>query len=115
MKFDFTGKTVLITGAASGMGAATARLFADCGADVLIADRNAEQAQQIANAIGAHDPLIGDVSARRIGQPSITVHNHVLDTVSRKQGRGSRARRTCPDDQHISFDFRHFVLPFRAI
>lgn len=34
--FDFAGKTALITGAASGIGAATARLLADCGAAHLV-------------------------------------------------------------------------------
>ena len=56
------GKIVIITGGASGMGAASAREFAQQGAVVNIVDRNAELAQQIAQEIGAEDPLIGDVS-----------------------------------------------------
>lgn len=35
---DFTGKTVVITGAASGIGRATARLFAENGASIVIGD-----------------------------------------------------------------------------
>src|SRR5207245_2357275 len=35
---DFTGKVALITGAASGMGLATARAFAEGGAAVVLAD-----------------------------------------------------------------------------
>jgi NAD(P)-dependent dehydrogenase (short-subunit alcohol dehydrogenase family) len=59
---DFTDKVVLVTGAASGMGAATAREFSAAGARVLIVDRNAELAVQVASDIAADPPLIGDVS-----------------------------------------------------
>ena len=59
---NFTNKIALITGAASGMGAATARELAAGGAQIVIVDRNAELAQQVANEISAPNPLIGDVS-----------------------------------------------------
>jgi NAD(P)-dependent dehydrogenase (short-subunit alcohol dehydrogenase family) len=35
---DFTGKVALVTGAASGMGLATAQAFAEAGAAVVMAD-----------------------------------------------------------------------------
>lgn len=59
---DFTGKVALITGAASGMGAATAREFMAAGGKVVIVDRNGPLAQQVAAEIGADSPVIGDVS-----------------------------------------------------
>lgn len=59
---DFTGKTVLITGGASGMGAATAREFAAAGANVVIVDQNGPLAKTVAAEIGAREPLLGDVS-----------------------------------------------------
>ncbi len=40
-QFDFRGKTACVTGAASGIGRATASLFADLGAVVHVADRDA--------------------------------------------------------------------------
>lgn len=46
------GKVALVTGAASGFGAATARRFAQEGARVLVCDLNAEQGEQIAGEIG---------------------------------------------------------------
>lgn len=59
---DFTGKVALITGAASGMGAATAREFAATGGHVVIVDLNALLARNVAAEIGVQEPIIGDVS-----------------------------------------------------
>ena len=48
-----TGKNILITGAARGMGEANARAFAAQGANVCLGDLDGETAQQVANAINA--------------------------------------------------------------
>ncbi|TGV24927.1 SDR family oxidoreductase [Mesorhizobium sp. M00.F.Ca.ET.186.01.1.1] len=45
------GKTALVTGAASGMGKATAKLFAAEGANVVLADLNKEAAEQVAREL----------------------------------------------------------------
>src|SRR6476659_7031764 len=46
------GKVAIISGAASGMGAATARMFAREGAKVVIADVLEHESRQVADAIG---------------------------------------------------------------
>ncbi len=50
---DIKGSTFLITGGSSGLGAATVRRFAAAGANVVIADVNAEAGQSLAAEIGA--------------------------------------------------------------
>ena len=47
------GLTVLVTGAASGMGRATARVFAADGANVAVTDISAEATQTVADEIAA--------------------------------------------------------------
>jgi len=52
-----SGLTVLVTGAASGMGRATARVFAAEGANVAVTDRAAEGAQAVAAEIAARGQI----------------------------------------------------------
>ena len=47
MTIDFTGKTVLVTGAAKGLGKDMALLFASCGANVHIGDFNKKIARSL--------------------------------------------------------------------
>jgi NAD(P)-dependent dehydrogenase (short-subunit alcohol dehydrogenase family) len=64
----FVGKTIIITGAASGIGAATALIFAREGANIVLADINKEKADEVAAAVkklGAGALAIGlDVTDR---------------------------------------------------
>jgi NAD(P)-dependent dehydrogenase (short-subunit alcohol dehydrogenase family) len=48
LTYDFAGQVALVTGAASGMGLATARAFAQAGASVTLADVNGDQAEAAA-------------------------------------------------------------------
>jgi len=85
----FHNQTVLITGAASGFGEATARRFAEAGARVAIVDLNSDKAEAVAASIGAGKAigLRADVSVRAdidaaikatvdaFGVPDIVINN----------------------------------------
>ena len=62
ISYHFEGQTALITGGASGMGAATARIFAAAGANVVIVDRNQSAAEALAQTLGTNAIAVcGDV------------------------------------------------------
>lgn len=49
--FDLSGKVAVVSGAAQGMGQATAIAVAECGADVVLVDRNLDGAEATADVI----------------------------------------------------------------
>ncbi|MEM7093767.1 MAG: SDR family oxidoreductase [Actinomycetota bacterium] len=58
----FEDQVVIVTGGASGMGAASARLFAEEGATVVIVDLDGSGAAGVAAEIGAPAPIVGSVA-----------------------------------------------------
>lgn len=55
--FDFRGKSALVTGAASGIGRATAEYFHACGANVVMADINLSGLEAVAQGLGNSNRL----------------------------------------------------------
>lgn len=83
---DLGGRTALVTGAASGIGAACAAALAAAGADVIVVDRDADGAERVAAEIGG-EPLTLDLSdldalAERRIDADIVVNNAGVQSVA---------------------------------
>jgi NAD(P)-dependent dehydrogenase (short-subunit alcohol dehydrogenase family) len=81
MQFDFTGQTVLVTGATSGLGRATAQLFAAQGAFVIATGRDHRRGHELISQIGAADGKGEFIPADLSSLPAI---REMLDELSRR-------------------------------
>lgn len=91
-KYDFDGKTILITGAGSGIGRAIARAFLDNGANVAITGRRAGPLEETLAGYSSKRTLVlpGDISManaakdavvaveQKFGQLDVAVHNAAI-------------------------------------
>jgi NAD(P)-dependent dehydrogenase (short-subunit alcohol dehydrogenase family) len=73
--YDFSGQVALVTGAASGLGRATAKAFAESGAAVVLVDRDQDKLTLLASEITASGgkalALAGDVSNEELARAAV--------------------------------------------
>ena len=74
-KYDFSGQVALITGAASGLGRATAQAFVEFGAALVLVDRDEEKLDSLLSEItgegGRAIALPGDVSDEQLAKTAV--------------------------------------------
>jgi len=99
----FKGKSVIVTGAARGIGAATARRFADEGAAVLLVDQLPE-VLDMARSIGGHG-LVLDIAAKDAGEKIVETaleNSGHIDVLINNAGIGGSKRLQDSDDALLS-------------
>lgn len=104
MDMNLKDKVAIVTGAGAGIGAATARLFAEEGARVIVADYDGTSAAQVAESIGANARAVTvDVrdaaSVQAMMQTTVDLFGGV-DILVNNAGRGSLGTvETCDEAQ----------------
>lgn len=98
MEIDLSAKCAVVTGGASGIGLASSRLLAAAGARVVIADRNAEAANQAAREIGAVaiEIDVGDDASIDVAAEQIAARVGAVDVLVNSAG---ILQRTCPPEE----------------
>lgn len=81
---DFRGRTVLVTGASRGIGAAIARRFSDGGADVMLAARSSAEITRLAEELGTRGSRALAVTADMTNRDDLTL---LMDRVRQEFGR----------------------------
>jgi NAD(P)-dependent dehydrogenase (short-subunit alcohol dehydrogenase family) len=94
MNISFEGKAALVTGAASGLGLATAKAFAESGASVALADWNEDAARAASDDFkGQGHEAIAIYPAGAIRQLRLSLHRFPAGMLRRRLATAGSARR----------------------
>jgi NAD(P)-dependent dehydrogenase (short-subunit alcohol dehydrogenase family) len=112
-RIDLTGKTVVITGASSGIGAAAARRLAAQGATVVPVGRSPQRTAQVAAELGT-EPLIADFAhLDQVRQLADTLLDRYprIDVLADNAGGLVSTRQLSADGHELTFQANH-LAPF---
>jgi len=87
--FDFTGRTVVVTGGARGIGRALSECFAGAGATLAVADVDAEALAEVTTALPGAIPLeidVSDAESVAVGVADVVDRTGRLDVVVNNAG-----------------------------
>jgi len=110
---DMTGKTVVITGASDGIGAAAAKLLYARGARVIVVGRSLEKTTEVAKAVGT-EPITADftdLASVRKAAKAILMACPKLDVLINNAG-GLWPERLVTDDGHEQTFKVNYLAPF---
>ncbi|WP_026922194.1 SDR family NAD(P)-dependent oxidoreductase [Glycomyces arizonensis] len=110
---DLSGKTIVVTGASAGIGAAAARRLAALGATVAVVGRSPERTAAVAESIGARAHLadfarLDDV--RALARELLASYERI-DVLANNAGGLFTSRRTTADGHETTFQVNH-LAPF---
>jgi 3-oxoacyl-[acyl-carrier protein] reductase len=89
VKFDFTGRTVIVTGGARGIGRALSQFFSDAGATLAVADVDAEALAAVATDLDGAIPLeidVADADSVAAGVNDVLARTGRIDVVVNNAG-----------------------------
>jgi len=108
---DLTGRTVVVTGASAGIGAAAARSLYALGATVVPVGRSPEKTAAVAREVGA-EPLVADFErlddVRRLARDLLERHP-VIDVLANNAGGVWPRREVTPDGHERTFQVNHLA------
>ncbi len=123
MTYDFTGKTIVVTGASRGLGAATARTFAQDGARVVLVARSGDSLRALAADL-PNDPVVveADLSQAdgwKTASQAILAATDQIDVLVNNAGIGGReslAKMTEDSlDQVLMVNVRNLIMLSHAL
>lgn len=113
---DLTGRTIIVTGANSGLGLEAARALAGCGAHVVLACRSAERAEAARGSILASHPKasvevasldLANLSSVRVFGAAFAARNARLDVLCNNAGVMALPRRETVDGFEMQIGTNH--------
>lgn len=110
---DLAGKTIVVTGASAGIGAAAARRLAAMGATVAVVGRSPEKTAAVAESIGARAHLADFTrfdDVRALARDLLAAYPRI-DVLANNAGGVFTRRRTTADGHETTFQVNH-LAPF---